>query len=72
MLDELLPREETSLALILALAGTIVVLMVNGPGAVSLKRVVSVALSNPVPCPEPAGTHDISVSFQTTRLRIAA
>jgi hypothetical protein len=72
MIDKLLPREGTSSALVLAFSGTIVVLMTNGPGAVSLKRVVSVALSNPVPCPEPAGKHGISVSFQATGLRIAA
>jgi hypothetical protein len=72
MLGELLPREETRSSLILALSGTIVVLMDNGPGAVSLKRVVSLALSNPVPCPEPAGAHDTSVSFQATSLRTAA
>jgi hypothetical protein len=34
MLGESLPREETRSALILALSGTIVVLMDNGPGAV--------------------------------------
>jgi hypothetical protein len=72
MLGELLPREETRSALILALSGTMVVLIDNGPDAVSLKRVVSLALSNPVPCPEPAGAHDTSVSFQATSLRTAA
>jgi hypothetical protein len=72
MLSELLPREETRSALILALSGTMVVLIDNGPDAVSLKRVVSLALSNPVPCPEPAGAHDTSVSFQATSLRTAA
>jgi len=72
MLGELLPREETRSALILALSGTIVVLIDNGPDTVSLKRVVSLALSNPVPCPEPAGAHDTSVSFQVTSLKTAA
>jgi hypothetical protein len=72
MLGELLPREETRSALILALSGTMVVLIDNGPDAVSLKRVVSLALSNPVPCPEPAGAHDTSVSFQAASLRTAA
>ena len=72
MLDEALHREEKSSALMLALSGTIVVVMANGPGAISLKRVVSVALSNPAPCPEPAGAHDTSVSFQATGLRTAA
>ena len=72
MLGKLLSRERTRSALILALSGTIVVLIVNGPGAVSLKRIVSVALSNPVPCPEPAGAHGTSVSSQATSLRTAA
>ncbi len=72
MLGELLPREETRSALILALSGTIVLLIANNPGAVLLKRIVSVALSNPVPCPEPADAHDTSVSFQATGLRTAA
>ncbi len=72
MLGKLLSREKTKSALILALSGTIVVLMVNGLGAVSPKRIVSVALSNPVPCPEPADAHDTSVSFQATGLRTAA
>ena len=72
MLGESLPREETRSALILALSEIIVMLIDNGPGAVSLKRIVSVALSNPVPCPEPAGAHDTSVSFQATSLRTAA
>ena len=72
MLGELLPREETRSALVLALSGTIVVLMANSPGTVSLERGVSLALSNPVPCPEPAGAHDTSVSFQATSLRTAA
>ena len=39
MLGKLLSREKTRSALILALSGTIVVLIVNGPGAVSLKRI---------------------------------
>jgi hypothetical protein len=72
MIGKLMPREETSSALILALSGTIVALKTNGPGAVSLKRVASVTLSNPVPCPEPAGTQDTNVSFQATGLRMAA
>jgi hypothetical protein len=51
MLGGLLCREETSAALVLALSGMIVVLAANGPGPVLLKRVVSRALSNPVPGP---------------------
>jgi hypothetical protein len=49
MLGGSLRREETSAALVLALSGTIVVLMANGPGSILLKHIVSVVLSNPVP-----------------------
>jgi hypothetical protein len=68
MVGNLLRREEASAALVLALSGTVVVLVANGPGPVSLKRVASRALSNPVPgpnlwaCMMPAGT-----SAQPTR-----
>jgi hypothetical protein len=72
MLGELLRREETSSALVLALSGKIVVLIANGPGPVSLKRVVSGARSNPVPRPEPVGAHGISVSFQAPLSRTVA
>jgi hypothetical protein len=63
MLGGLLCREEMSAALVLALSGMIIVLAANGPGPVSLKRVVSRALSNPVTRPEPAGVYGIGVSF---------
>ncbi len=72
MIDELLPREETSWALVLTLSGTIAVLIAHGSGAVSLKRVVSGALSNPVPRPELANTLDTNVSFQTLPMRTTA
>ena len=42
-------KEEVYAALVLALSGTIVALVANGPGPVSLGRIVSGVLSNPVP-----------------------
>lgn len=64
MLGKLLCREESSAALVLALSGTIMVLVANGGGPLSLKRVVSGELSNPVPWLDPAGAHDTGVSFR--------
>ena len=49
MIGKLLGKEEVNAALVLALSGTIMVLVANGPGPVSLGRIVSEALSNPVP-----------------------
>lgn len=49
MFGRLLSKEEINGALVLAFAGTIMVLVANGPGPVSLKRMVSRALSNPIP-----------------------
>jgi hypothetical protein len=42
-------KEGVNAALVLALSGTIVALVVNGPGPLSLGRIVSGALSNPIP-----------------------
>jgi hypothetical protein len=44
-----LSKEEVNAALVLALSGALVALVANGPGPVSLGRIVSGALSNPVP-----------------------
>lgn len=49
MFGKLLHNEEVNAALVLALSGTIMVLLANGPRPVSLERVVSGVLSNPVP-----------------------
>ena len=49
MIGRLLGKEEVNAALVLALAGAVTVLVANGPGPVSLGRIVSGALSNPVP-----------------------
>lgn len=49
MIGKLLGKEEVNVALVVALSGTIMVLVANGPGPVSLRRIVSGALSNPIP-----------------------
>ncbi len=49
MFGRLLSKEETKAALVLALGGTIMLLVANGPGPVLLGRTVSRTLSNPVP-----------------------
>lgn len=53
MLNTLLSEKVTA-ALVLALAGTILARMANGPGPLSPARIARGALSNPVPRPEPA------------------
>jgi hypothetical protein len=49
MLSKLLNSEKANTTLVIALSGTIMALVANGPGPVSLGRMVSGALSNPVP-----------------------
>ncbi len=49
MIGKLLGKGEVNAALVLALSGAVMVLVANGPGPVSLGRVVSGGLSNPVP-----------------------
>jgi hypothetical protein len=49
MISKLLGKEEVNAALVLALSGAVTVLVANGPAPVSLGRIVSGALSNPVP-----------------------
>ena len=49
MIGKLMSREEVNAALVLALSGAIMAMVTNGPGPVSLGRMVSGALSNPVP-----------------------
>ncbi len=49
MFSRLLGKEETNAALVLAFGGTIMLLVANGSDSVSLKRMVSRTLSNPVP-----------------------
>lgn len=49
MFGKLFAREETTAALVLALSGTIMVLVAKGDGPLSSRRLVSGALSSPVP-----------------------
>ncbi len=54
MIDKMLGKEEIGAALVLALSGTIAAMAANGSGSVSLGRMVSGALSNPIPRRQPA------------------
>ncbi|HKH77977.1 MAG TPA: hypothetical protein VKA51_13550 [Rubrobacteraceae bacterium] len=54
--------KELNAALVLALSGTVVALVANGPGPVSLRRTVSGVLSNPVPRREPPAVGEAPVS----------
>jgi hypothetical protein len=72
MFSKLLGSEEINAALVMALSGTIMVLAAKGDGPVSLKRLVSGTLSNPVPRREVTVAHDTGVLFQATDLRAAA
>jgi hypothetical protein len=73
MIGKLLRSEELNAATVLALSGTIIVLMTKGDDSVSLKRIVSGVLSNPVPRPVAAGVPDTGVSaLRATQMRIAA
>ena len=73
MISKLLGNEEINAAMVVALSGTIVALVAKGDGPVSLKKIVSGVLSNPVPQFEPTtAARAIGVSFQATHLRSAA
>lgn len=49
MLNGLFAREETTAALVLALSGTVMVLVAKGSGPLSPDRLLAGVLSNPVP-----------------------
>ena len=72
MISKLLGNEEINAAMVVALSGTIVALVAKGDGPVSLKKIVSGVLSNPVPQLESTAARAIGVSFQATYLRSAA
>ena len=61
MIDKLMSEEEVNAALVLAISGTIMALVANGPGPVSLRQIVSGALSNPI-SKEAASTRRSSVT----------
>ncbi len=48
-IGSLLSNEGINAGAVLALSGTLMALVANGPGLVSLGRMVSGALSNPIP-----------------------
>jgi hypothetical protein len=62
MMGKLLGKEEVNAALVVALSGAVMVLVANGPGPVSLGRIASGALSNPVPKGAAATRRSSSVS----------
>lgn len=51
---------EVNDVLVVALSGTIAVLLANGPGRASLGRVLSGVLSNPIPRRETSAAHVLS------------
>ena len=68
MIGKLMNKEEVNAVLVLALSGAIAVLAARGDGPLSLGRVVSGVLSNPVP-KEAAGTRgDASVPVPDQRI----
>ncbi len=72
-IGKLLGNEGINAATVLALSGTIVVLMAKGDGPVSIKRMVPGVLSNPVPRFVPTGAPVSGVSsLPTNRMRAAA
>ncbi len=60
MIGKLMNSGEANTVLVVALSGAIATLVANGPGRASLGRVLSGALSNPIPRREP------SVVFSTS------
>jgi len=70
MIGKLLGKEEVNAALVLALSGAATLLVANGPAPVSLGRIVSGVLSNPVPGGV-TGTHHFS-SVPVPNQQIAA
>lgn len=71
-IGKLLGNEGTNAAAVLALSGTLMALVAKGNGPLSLKRMVSGTLSNPVPRPESTSARDADVSFEAAHLRTAA
>lgn len=71
-IGKLSSNEGINAAAVLALSGTLMVLVAKANGPLSLKGIVSGTLSNPVPRPEPTSVRDADASSQAIRLRIAA
>ncbi len=72
-LGKLLGNEGINAATVVALSGTLVVLLAKGDGPLSLKRLVSEVLSNPVPRPvSKSATVSGASSLLATPMRTAA
>ncbi len=71
-IGSLLSNKGINAGAVLALSGTLMVLVAKGDGPLSLKGIVSGTLSNPVPRPEPTSVRNGGASFQAARLRTAA
>ena len=72
MIGKPLGKEEADAALVLALSGAVMVLAANGPRPLSLGRIVSGALSNPVPVVGGATSSHRSSSVSAPRRRQVA
>ena len=68
MIGRLLSKEETNAALVVALSGTIMALAAKGQGALSMGRLVSGVLSNPVPRPGQLTRGDAPIPAQRSRI----
>lgn len=55
MISKLFANEGANAALVVVLSGTVATLVAHGPGRASVRRVLSGALSNPVPRSVPPG-----------------
>lgn len=71
-IDKLLSNEGINAAVVMVLSGTLVTLVAKGEGPVSLKGLVSGALSNPVPRRGVTAPDDAAIQIQAARLRAAA
>ena len=72
MIAKLMGKEVANAALVLALSGTVVALVANGPGRVSLQHAVSGVLSNPIPRREPSSERVLGSPLPASRLKAAA
>lgn len=72
MFGTLLGSENINAALVMALSGTLMVLVAKRDGPVSLKRLVSGTLSKPIPRREVTVADDTSVLLQSIHLRATA
>jgi hypothetical protein len=72
MFGTLLGSENINAALVIALSGTLMALVAKGDDPVSLKRLVSGTLSNPIPRRDVTAADDTSVLLQSNHLRAAA